>query len=112
MHLVPSVPLVHCVIHLTSGEYLLCARHSGVCIVRQVHSAAEVKTWCETETETEGAGGSIPEEWWRVKPLMPPSVGFQSNMTITLKANPVMVIQSEVEIKRQDFEIFRIGLLG
>lgn len=64
MHLVPSVPLVHCVIHLTSGEYLLCARHSGVCIVRHVHSAAEVKTWSETETEseTEGAGGSIPEE--------------------------------------------------
>lgn len=50
--------------------------------------------------------------WWHFKPLMPPSVGFQSNVTIMLKANPVMVVQSEVEIKRQDFEIFRIGLLG
>lgn len=44
---------------------------------------------------------------------MPPFVGFQSsNMTIMLKANPVMVVQSEVKIKRQDFEIFRIRLLG
>lgn len=58
MHLVLSVPLVHCVIHLTSGEYLLCAQHSGVCIVRHIHKAAEVKTG----SETEGAGGSIPEE--------------------------------------------------